>query len=198
MKSNPILLELPIPIITPRLLLRPAQPGDGAILNEAVVESFDQLHQWMEWAVTKPTVEDSESYVRQASAEFMLRKDLPFLIFDRTEKKLLGATGFNEIRWELPAMEIGYWIRNSMQGHGYVTEAVTALSWYAFKELQVVRLGIRCDEENLRSRRVAERVGFSIEGTMKFDKKWYDGSLRNTVLYACYSTNSLQSFDVSW
>lgn len=38
---KPILLDLPMPIITPRLLLRPPQPGDGIALNAAVSESYD-------------------------------------------------------------------------------------------------------------------------------------------------------------
>ena len=38
---KPILLDLPMPIITPRLLLRPPQPGDGIALNAAVSETCD-------------------------------------------------------------------------------------------------------------------------------------------------------------
>lgn len=39
-----------MPIITPRLILRPPQIGDGDVVNEAVLESFDVLNQFMPWA----------------------------------------------------------------------------------------------------------------------------------------------------
>lgn len=58
---NPILLEVPVPIKTDRLLLRPVQAGDGLIVSRAVEESFEQFRQWMPWAKTKQTVQDSET-----------------------------------------------------------------------------------------------------------------------------------------
>jgi len=39
-----------MPIRTPRLLIRPKQPGDGAITSASVAETWDELHQWMRWA----------------------------------------------------------------------------------------------------------------------------------------------------
>ena len=45
MSFRPILLDLPTPITTPRLILRPPQIGDGIAVNEAVLESFDVLRQ---------------------------------------------------------------------------------------------------------------------------------------------------------
>lgn len=66
---KPILLDLPMPITTPRLLLRPPQIGDGAIINAAVLETFDLLHPIMPWAQAKPTVDESEEYVRHTVLE---------------------------------------------------------------------------------------------------------------------------------
>ena len=34
---KPILINLPMPILTPRLLIRPPQVGDGVVLNEAII-----------------------------------------------------------------------------------------------------------------------------------------------------------------
>jgi len=47
---DPVLIEIPMPIRTPRLLLRPKQAGDGAITAAAVLETWDDLHRWMRWA----------------------------------------------------------------------------------------------------------------------------------------------------
>ncbi len=42
---KPILIDLPMPILTPRLLIRPPRVDDGIELNEAVIESFETLRQ---------------------------------------------------------------------------------------------------------------------------------------------------------
>ena len=60
--------------------------------------------------------------------------------------------------------EIGCWIRASAQGQGDVSEAVQALTRMAFSELQARRVEIRMDEKTQRSRAVAERCGFELEG----------------------------------
>jgi RimJ/RimL family protein N-acetyltransferase len=43
---------------------------------------------------------------------------------------------------------------------------------------------IRCDEKNMRSTAVAQRCGFTLEGTMRCDSKAADGSLRSTRVYS--------------
>jgi RimJ/RimL family protein N-acetyltransferase len=50
------------------------------------------------------------------------------------------------------------------QGHGYVREAVQLLTRFAFGPLQASRIAIRVDPDNFRSRHVAERLGFQVEG----------------------------------
>ena len=71
---KPILLDLPMPIITPRLLIRPPQLGDGAAVNAAILESYDMLRQFMDWAKTKPSVEETEEHIRLAAANWILKK----------------------------------------------------------------------------------------------------------------------------
>lgn len=98
---NPILLDLPMPITTPRLLLRPPRAGDGAMLNAAILESFDLLSQFMLWAKEKPSLEDSETVVRREAANWIFKKredpELMLLIFDKNTNELIGASGFHSI-----------------------------------------------------------------------------------------------------
>ena len=58
---RPILYDFPMPISTPRLLLRPPQLGDGIVVNKAILESFETLKKFMPWGREKPSVEDSEN-----------------------------------------------------------------------------------------------------------------------------------------
>ena len=200
---KPILLDFPMPIITPRLLLRPPCIGDGAAVNSAVLESLNELSAFLPWAQTAPTGEDSEEFVRQAAANWILKKNaephLPFFIFDRITQQFLGGTGYHHLDWNIPSVETGYWLRTSSTGKGYMTEAVNALTHYAFEQLRVKRIAITCDSANHRSRRVAERLGYCLEGTLKSNRRSLTtGELSDTMLYARYDLVGLPELIVEW
>jgi RimJ/RimL family protein N-acetyltransferase len=84
----------------------------------------------------------------------------------------------------VPRFEIGYWIRASEQGKGYVIEAVNALTAFCFDKLNANRVEIRMDDKNERSWRVAERCGFTLEGLFHNDTRDHFGNLRDTRIYA--------------
>lgn len=195
---DPLLIDLPVPIITPRLIIRPPEMADAFQLNAAVIESFDMLHQWMEWAQTQPSLEDSRIVVRQTQAEWILRQNLMVLLFDRTGTTLIGASGFNFPQWEVPSFRIGYWVRASFAGQGFITEAVNALTRYAFRELRAVRLEIRCDERNIRSSNIAKKLGYVHEATFHRDARTPQGTLRTTKIYVRYDQLGLPELEVSW
>lgn len=196
---EPILLDLPVPITTERLLLRPAQAGDGNQVNEAILESFDDLTKWMAWARSKPTVDETELFARTTQANWILRKELTLFIFDRKSGQFLGGTGFHSINWHVPLFEIGYWIRSSHKNQGITTEATHAQLLYAFKQLKAVRVHIKCDEDNFASRRIPEKLGFVLEGILKNNELKYDNNgLGNTAVYARYDVNGLPQLEVNW
>jgi RimJ/RimL family protein N-acetyltransferase len=195
---DPLLLDIPVPITTPRLVLRPPRAGDGVIVNEAIIESFDQLSHWLPWADHKPTVQETEIMMRTMEARWILRQDLPLLIFD-TKGLLLGSTGLHRINWSLPSFEIGYWVRSTHTGRGIITESTHALVRYAFEQLHAVRIVIKCDEENTASRRIAEKLNFHLEGICLQDQRnSASNTLRNTALYARYHCSDLPELSMSW
>ena len=57
------------------LLLRGYRPGDGAELNRATQSSLEHLRPWMAWASPDTTPEDSEGFVRQSLARWLLAED---------------------------------------------------------------------------------------------------------------------------
>ncbi len=184
---DPILLDLPTEVATPRLLLRPPRPGDGAALHQAIVESLPELRRFLvslSWVAAEQTIASAETYCRTACANFIARKDFPFLMFERATGALVGATGLHRTVWSTPRTEVGYWARVSRWGQGFVTEAVNAITGYAAQHIGAVRVDIVTDEANVASRRVAERCGFTLEGILRHERRAPDGTLRNTCLYA--------------
>lgn len=198
MSQSPILRELPLPILTPRLLLRDPRPGDGAEQNAAVLESFAELTPWMAWARTPPTLDDSEDYVRRCAASWLLRSELPLLGLDRATGALALSTGLHRIDWDVPSFEIGYWVRTAFAGRGLVTEAVNALTRYAFAALGAARVEIRCDPDNARSVAVMDRLGFTREGILRRETRTPDGRLRDTLVTSRLDPDGLPDLAASW
>jgi RimJ/RimL family protein N-acetyltransferase len=185
--GNPLLLELPQQIRTRRLVLRAPRAGDGAAVHGAIVESLAQLRQFLAalpWVGGEQSVELSEGWCRNASANFIARRDMPFLMFDNATGEYIGSTGLHRPDWAVPSVEIGYWCRSSRHGQGLVTEAVSGLCDYALEHLKAQRLEIVTDEGNIASRRVAERCGFALEGVQRKKSRAPDGTLRDICLYA--------------
>lgn len=175
---------LPYEIHTARLLIRVAQPGDGTDFNKAIVESAEQLKSWLSWVTPTPSVEESELSCRQAYARFLMNEDLMAFFFLKTDGALVGASGLHHANWALRSFEIGYWGRTQYLGKGLVSEGVSALVCYAMESLHANRVFLTMDERNLASQRLAERIGFEYEGTLRHDRKNVDGGLRNTRVYS--------------
>lgn len=185
---EPLMIEWPALLRSERLLLRAPKAGDGAALNEAVAQSIAELKPWLPWAQKAPSLEQSELTCRQMAARFAQRTDLPLFIFARAADggcgRLLGGTGLHHIDWSVPRFEIGYWRRSGEQGRGVISEAVRTLARYAFDHLAARRVEIRMSSDNLKSRAVAERCGFTLEGVLRQDSLDVRGRPRDTAVYA--------------
>ena len=179
-----LLLDFPESFESDRLTIRAPRPGDGAEINAAVRETFDDLNVWMPWAQQIPTLEESESFVRGAQCRFLAREELTLFLFLKDTNTLVGSSGLHGINWDIPKFEIGYWCRKRFQGQGYVTESTEAIAKFAFETLGAKRVEIRCDSKNVRSRRIPDRLGFKLEGTLRNDSLSPAGELRDTLVFA--------------
>ncbi len=197
---NPLLIDLPLPIQTPRLLIRNCLPGDGQKLLEARKESDRDLHPWMPFARTEATLDDCEASCRQAFAKFILREDIRLSAFDRKTGEFIVSTGLHRFHWERGIFEIGYWVRSSRAGQGYVTEAVNAVTQYAFRQLRAKRVAIFCNTENQRSSAVAERLGFRKEARLAMVDKYASEEIdsRDEFVYARTAPEGMPALEVSW
>ncbi len=180
-----ILRDFPHSFDTARLTIRCPLPGDGEALNTAVLASLDELRPWMPWAKNAPTLADSESYVRNAHASFLKREDLPLLLFLKGTNTLIGGSGLHRMDWSVPRFEIGYWLRTGYTHQGYMSEAVAAITDFAFYTLGAKRVEIRCDANNVRSAAIPQRLGFTLEGTLRHTDRHHEtNELRDTLVFA--------------
>jgi RimJ/RimL family protein N-acetyltransferase len=197
-KIDPILLDVPMPIRTPRLLIKPREIGEGKTVHKAVVENYAYLEPWIPRVERSRTLESSESSCRECVADFVKRTDFVLSIYDPSGKEFLGSTGIHRPIWEIPSFMIGYWVAEKHQGKGFITEAVNALTRYCFEVFSANRVYMTCDSRNARSLAVMDRLGFTREGLLKNDSLDSSGTLRDTIITARYSAETLPPLEVSW
>ncbi len=178
----------------PRVLLRPYTLADAQARHTANAESRDHLRPWEpEQAAAFHTLDETRDWILRVSADWLLRKRFSMGMWHIETQRYLGGLGLHPREpdgWSIPAFSIGYWVRVSEQGHGYVTEAVRLLTTYVFDVLHAQRVEIICDARNTRSIRVAERVGFVQEGRLRNVWRYADGTLADEVVYALTPTNT--------
>jgi len=182
-------------IETPRMQLRVPEATDAGELNAAVAASFTELTAWMPWANSPQTLEETQQFCEDSRSGWMRDDRFNLLMVTRSNGKIIGGTGFPRLDWEVPSFEIGYWCHSDHVGQGYVAEATYALATYAFTELSAARVELRMDTRSERSWRVAERLGFVLEGVLRSDTRDPSGQLRDTRVYAAVKLEDLLPAD---
>lgn len=175
-------------IETERLVIRCYQPADAHMMHAAITGSIAHLRPWVPWARQEPKELDwMVGFIRMFRGQFDLGQDAVYGIFDKTESEQIGGTGLHN-RIGKDAREIGYWINVKHANRGYATEAVRALVRVAFEVEQLSRLEIRCDPDNVFSRRIPLRLGFRHEMTLRSNSTDGDGRLVDLMVWALNRT----------
>jgi len=184
-EMSPAAAQPPPEVIeTERLVFRSPSPGDASEVNAAIQETFNELRAWFDWARRLPADREIEEYIRRSRDSFAAHADFVYGAFLKGSGRFVMVAGLHPKDWAVPKIEIGYWCRLLFQGHGYVTEAVKALTRVGFEVMKANKMEIRCDSGNERSLRVAERAGYNLEARLRSDKLRPNGDLRDTLVYS--------------
>lgn len=151
---------------------------------EAIIESKEELAEFLVWVPYALTEAESIANMEQAISNFdNFEQELRYSIIDKSNDKLVGAIGIIIKDKLIPYFEIGYWVRSSCTGKGYVTEAVQLIEQYCFSELKAKRVEIQLAELNYKSKAVAERCGYLLEGHLKNAFMLPDGRVCDRLIY---------------
>jgi ribosomal-protein-alanine N-acetyltransferase len=149
------------PILTPRLLLRPPQAGDAAMIFQRYAADAE-VTRWVGWP-RHERISDTDAFLKFSAAEWGRWPAGPLLIESRADGRLLGSTG---LAFEtLVQASTGYVLARDAQGFGYASEALRAVVQLA-RGLAATRLYALCHPSNSASIRVLERCDFACEGLL--------------------------------
>ena len=149
--------------MTSELTLRPPEIRDVDALQEAIDESFRDLHPWMDWCTRDAGITATRAWVAMQSVHREEGTAHEFLILDRDDR-VLGCCGVNAIDRRRRTANLGYWVRTSAAGRGVAPGAVRRLIDWVRAHTDLERLEIVCAVGNTRSQRVADKVGALREG----------------------------------
>ncbi|WP_281628868.1 GNAT family N-acetyltransferase [Vibrio sp. St2] len=170
---------------TDRLKLLSPSMEYQPLMLEAILESQDELGAYLPWVPYALTEAESIENTQQAINNFEnFEGELRYSIIEKSTGRFLGAIGLIIRDKSVPFFEIGYWMRSSSVGNGFISEALKVVESYAFNELNANRVEIKAAEQNLKSRMVAERGGYTFEGILRNDRRLPSGELSGTAVYS--------------
>jgi RimJ/RimL family protein N-acetyltransferase len=140
------------------------------------------------WRLT--TTQISTPAELQAYLEVALRDQeagtaLPFVTLLKNESRVIGSTRFGNIDKHNRKLEIGWtWIGTPWQRSVVNTEAKYLMLRHAFEKLHCVRVELKTDSLNERSRNAILRIGAKEEGTFRNHMITQGGRLRHSVFFS--------------
>lgn len=179
----------PVTLVQGDIRLRPLRTRDSRAWQEVRRRNADYLKPWdatmpEEGRDSGERLPTFASMVRRSRSEARAGRLLPWAI--EYEGKFVGQMTVGGIALgSLRSAYIGYWIDQAVSGKGITTMAVAMASDFCFSDLLLHRLEINIRPENLASRAVAEKVGYTVEGT-RSDYLHIDGSWRDHVTYVLF------------
>lgn len=142
--------------------LRPPRKDDVDRVLEIVTRNYDHLRTFMEWAKPDYDESDARAWLDRAVGN---PEAMNFLIC--RGDKMIGTMGFAEFDHAAGVTEIGYWIDREEEGKGIMGRACRRLVDFAFDELGMNRIQIRCASANVRSAAIPKKLGFRLEGIQR-------------------------------
>lgn len=179
--NQPAMFIQPITLDGQRVRLEPLSIDHLAALCE--VGLVEEIWRWTTSLVLTPS--DMRRYVEAALQEQAEGKALPFVTIDKASNKVVGSTRFGNIERTHRRVEIGWtWINPQWQRSHINTEAKYLMLRHAFETWQCVRVELKTDSLNEKSRNAMLRIGAKEEGTLRNHMVTYSGRLRHSVYFS--------------
>jgi RimJ/RimL family protein N-acetyltransferase len=154
-------------LTTPRLILRRWQKSDHQPFAEMNADP-----RVMEFFPNRLTCEQSDRLVDRIEAGFAQHGFGLCAVELQSNHSFLGFIGLSVPNFEAhftPCVEIGWRLAANVWGQGFATEGARAIAGYAFDTLKLDSLVSFTTEQNVRSRRVMEKIGMTFNPADSFD-----------------------------
>lgn len=153
-------------------------------------QNREYLREWLPWLDFTRHVSDTHSFIASVMQGWAEGTQLHTTLF--YQDKMVGVIGFNRIKASIQTGYVGYWLAQSANGKGLMTQATQAFLTLGFDELDLKKIEIACAVGNQKSRAIPERLGFKTEGTIRQAEKLYE-QVVDHVIYGMLKSEYLEN-----
>lgn len=157
--------------------------GKGHLTGLAQVGLEEELWRWI--PVPVRTAEEMAAYIDTALEEQKRGVSLPFALIDKAKGRAIGSTRYGNIDRTHHRVEIGWtWVARDWQRTAVNTEAKYLLLRHAFETLGCIRVELKTDSLNEKSRAAILRIGAKEEGIFRNHMITESGRIRHSVYFS--------------
>jgi RimJ/RimL family protein N-acetyltransferase len=144
----------------------------------------ERTWQWL--SILQPrTREELKAYVSDALANAAAGAEMPLVTIRREDERIVGSTRFLALRPEHRSVEIGWtWLTPEAWGTGINVEAKLLMLEHAFERLGCLRVELKTDAQNDRSRKAMEALPAHFEGVHRKHMLVRGGERRDSAWYS--------------
>ncbi|CAG7636500.1 GNAT family N-acetyltransferase [Paenibacillus allorhizosphaerae] len=161
------------------IVLKLLQADNAESLFALTDASRPYLREWLPWVDGTVNVGNTREFIEFCEQQHASNNGFNTGIWYKGE--LAGCIGYHAINWGNKKTSIGYWLGQRYQGNGIMSSSCKKMVDYAFHELGLNRVEIRCGTGNAKSRAIPERLGFVNEGVIRQAEWIYDRFIDHVV-----------------
>jgi N-acetyltransferase len=178
------------PIIAPPLTLEgsvvrlePLRTDHASLFWEVAKNDLDDIFRWIPYPMKTP--EDFQRLIGKAFDEQERGQSVVLATVERKSGRVIGSTRYMNIDRVNQRVEIGStWIAPAWQRTAVNTEAKYLMLRHAFEVWNCIRVELKTDALNQKSRNAILRIGAKEEGTLRRHLITWTGRVRDTVYFS--------------
>jgi ribosomal-protein-serine acetyltransferase len=161
--------------------LRLIEMHNTQVMFDLIEQNRGHLDQWLRWSGRIRTLEDARGLAQRFVDKFGANDGFHAGIW--VEGALAGGLMCHYVNHESKKSEIGYWLGADYVGRGLATAASRAVIGYLFEDVGLNRIEIQSGVDNVASRAIPERLGFTLEG-IKRQSEWITTRFVDHAIYS--------------
>lgn len=144
------------------IVLKEIELSDAEDIFKLIDSDRENLRIWLSFVDSTKEIEDTKDFIR--SILFLPEDIRDFVAVIIYNEQKIGLIGFKLTDFVNKKTEIGYWISKEFENKGIVTKSVVKMINYAFNNLELNRIQIKCGIGNEKSSKIPKKLNFKFEG----------------------------------
>jgi ribosomal-protein-serine acetyltransferase len=168
--------------VSENIVLKQLELADGLEIFNTIDSQREHLGPFLPFVELTKQLSDTQAFVEAVVNSPKDRLEYTFTI--RVDGRMAGLIGLKDIDRANRKTEIGYWLSQDFLGRGIMTRSVSTLCDFAFGELGMNRIQIKCAVANTASRNIPQRLGFQLEGIERAGELLTGGVFTDLAVYS--------------